>query len=88
MAPLHTHMAAYRAIELGAGMVRHTNDGLSLAVDHLGNTRSLLEHTAASGPVKVMNAYLPCRGVATVYGRIGDLFAWGALVGAAILTII
>lgn len=88
MAPIHTHMAAYRGIELGTAMVRHTNDGLSLAVDHLGNTRSLLEHTAVNGPVKVMTSYLPCRGVSTVYGRVGDWLAWVAVIGTTALTII
>lgn len=83
MAPLHTRMATFRAIENGASMVRPTNDGLSLAVDYQGNVLSALDDTTTPGTETRMISFLPKTGVATLYSRFGDLLVW--LCGAGLL---
>ena len=62
---------------------------LSSAVDPLGRTLATMDDSLAIQ--KVMVAQLPTKGVATIYSRIGDLFAWscvalsGLLAGVAMI---
>jgi len=71
---LHHVQAVFRAVENGVSMLRATRWGLSSAVDPLGRTLALMEDSVAAQ--KAMVAQLPTAGVATLYSRIGDLFAW------------
>lgn len=88
MAPLHTRMATFRAIENGASMLRPTNDGLSLAVDYQGSVLSAMDHYTTPGQEKVMISYLPRAGVRTIYSRVGDLFIWLCAAGILLVWII
>ncbi|WP_257311400.1 nitrilase-related carbon-nitrogen hydrolase [Geothrix fuzhouensis] len=81
--PWHTHMATFRAVEQGFNLVRQTRSGLSMAVDYQG--RALAQMDDFGSPDREMTAYVPTRGVRTVYSRIGDAFAWGCLFGLAML---
>jgi len=72
--PLHTHMAVFRAIENGFSLVRHTSNGLSMAVDYQGRILAQMDHFTTDDRVMISQA--PTRGVATIYSRIGDAFAW------------
>jgi len=72
--PLHSRMAVFRAIENGFSMVRHTGNGLSIAVDYQGRTLAAMDHFNTD--VHAMKSQIPIRGVQTVYAVIGDLFAW------------
>lgn len=85
MAPLHTRMATFRAIENGASMVRPTADGLSLTVDYQGNVLSAMDHATMPGTERTMISFVPKSGVATVYGRVGDLLVWLCGVGLMVM---
>jgi apolipoprotein N-acyltransferase len=61
-------------VENGFSLVRHTNDGLSAAVDYQGRVLSRMDHFTAGEPVMVSE--VPIEEVTTVYSRIGDSFAW------------
>lgn len=75
-------MAAFRAVENGAALIRIVNGGVSLAVDRNGRIRSQLDQTHAATPETVMLADLPVRGKPTLYGRFGD---WVGKVSAFLL---
>ena len=81
--PYHTQMAAYRAVEEGFNLVRHTSQGLSLAVDYQGRVLGAMDHYHASD--RVLVAQLPTRGVRTIYSRVGDLFAWLCIAGLVLV---
>jgi apolipoprotein N-acyltransferase len=72
IAPLHTEMAALRAIEGGHSVVRSTRFGLSAGIDPWGKMRGLLSHF--DGEERVLIVDLPTAGVTTIYGRLGDWF--------------
>jgi apolipoprotein N-acyltransferase len=77
--PWHSHMARIRAIEQGFNMVRHVSNGFSLATDYHGRVLASMDHFTTDQ--RIMVAYVPTRGVRTVYSRIGDLFAWVCIAG-------
>lgn len=79
MAPMHSNMAAMRAIENGAALFRMVNDGRSLAVDHQGRVLAAMDDFRSSDPVSVMIAEMPTRGARTLYARCGDWLPWAAL---------
>jgi apolipoprotein N-acyltransferase len=87
--PLHSRMAAMRAVENGFSLVRATNRGLSLAVDGLGRTYATKDYFSSTD--ELMLAELPAGPLPTLYAWIGDAFAWvcaAALIlflGAAVL---
>jgi apolipoprotein N-acyltransferase len=76
---LHHVQAVFRAVENGVSMLRATRWGISSAVDPLGRTLAMMEDSVADQ--KAMVAQLPTAGVATIYSRIGDLFAWLCVIG-------
>ncbi|MBK9752708.1 MAG: hypothetical protein IPO88_04230 [Nannocystis sp.] len=73
--PIHTEMAAVRAIEGGQSIVRSTRFGLSAGIDPYGRLRGSLSHFDGVQRVLVMD--LPHHGICTVYGAIGDVFGPG-----------
>jgi apolipoprotein N-acyltransferase len=83
--PWHTQMASFRAIEHGVNLDRQTSHGLSAAFDYQGRTLAAMDHFHSSDYAMV--AYLPTRGVWTVYSRLGDWFAWLNIALALVLTI-
>lgn len=85
--PMHTQMAAFRAIENGAALFRQVNDGLSLAVDAQGRTLGQMDHGATTGPVKTLVADLPTRGTRTLYGLVGDVLPALCGLGLLVLTV-
>jgi apolipoprotein N-acyltransferase len=83
---LHHVQAVFRAVENGVSMLRAARWGLSSGVDPLGRTLAIMDDALAVH--KVMVAQIPTSGVATIYARIGDLFAWlcvAGLLGAIVL---
>lgn len=78
VAEMHSRMATFRAIENGMALVRPTRQGTSLAVDHQGR---LLGYKADYfvGDDQTMVVNLPIRGASTLYGAIGDSFAYLAV---------
>lgn len=83
--PWHTQMAVFRAVENGFNLVRDVGHGRSIATDYMG--RSLAETDNVIKANQTIVAYVPTHGVRTIYGAIGDLFAWiciGAIVPLAL----
>jgi apolipoprotein N-acyltransferase len=83
IAPMHTYMATFGAIENGFSMVRQAPNGLSIAVDHEGNVLAASDYFATDQQVIV--AYVPTQGVRTIYATVGDLFAWLSIAGLVVL---
>jgi len=71
--------ARYRAIENGFVLVRATGNGPSLMVDPQG--RIVAEQDYFTSQTGIMLASVPTHGVTTVYGRIGDVFAYMGVLG-------
>jgi apolipoprotein N-acyltransferase len=84
--PWHTQMAVFRAVEQGVNLVRHTSNGLSVAVDYQGRVRGAMDHYEVSRD-RVLVAELPVHGVRTIYSRAGDMFSWLALAGLVALAV-
>lgn len=76
---LHPQMAAFRAVENGAALVRPARWGTSLAVDAYGRTLASMDHFAAQD--RVMVAQVPIQGVPTLYAALGDAFGWLCVAG-------
>jgi apolipoprotein N-acyltransferase len=72
-------MATFRAIENGFSLVRPTSHGFSAAADYQGRVLGLTDYFTSEDPVMI--AYVPIKGVTTIYSRIGDLFAWLCMAG-------
>ena len=74
---IHARAATFRAIENGVALVRPTGNGISVAVDHLGQLLATADYFAT--PALTLVADVPTRGVATIYPRIGDAVAYACL---------
>ncbi len=72
--PIHTQMAAVRAIEGGFSIVRSTRMGLSAGIDPHGRLRGWLSSNESSDRLLIVT--LPASGVVTVYSRIGDALVY------------
>ena len=82
----HTQMATFRAVENGLSLVRPTRQGISLAVDPQGRVLAAADYYAADRTAIV--AAVPTRGVATLYARVGDSFAYLGIAGLGILGVL
>ncbi len=82
--PLHTQNAAFRAIENGFTLVRQTSNGLAMTVDYQGRVLAASDYFTTGQ--QVMVAYVPVRGVRTLYAAVGDVFAWLCVLGLVALT--
>jgi len=82
--PLHADMAMVRAIENGVALFRPTSNGRSLAVDARGRTLMRVDY-ADDAVVAFVSATPATR---TVYGAVGDVFAWLTLLGLGVLLIV
>ena len=72
--PFHTQMAAFRGIENGTTVFRQTNGGLSAAFDQQGKMLSSFDFFQPGK--KWWTANLPLGNQPTIYGRLGDGFAY------------
>jgi apolipoprotein N-acyltransferase len=72
--PLHTRMAAYRAIEQGHSVLRSTRFGLSAAINPYGEMLSQM--SSYDNNNKIMISQLPVKGVRTIYSIIGDVLVY------------
>ena len=77
----HFEMAAFRAIENGAPLLRPASFGVSGAFDAFGRAVGETDHVSG-GPVLVVD--MPLGGVPTAYARLGDFFAWACVAGTAV----
>ena len=74
----HTEVGLLRGVEDGFSVMRMVNEGTSMAVDYRGQL--LASQDFFTTPSRILIADLPTRGVATLYGRLGDWFAWLSIV--------
>ena len=80
--PLHSQIAVFRGLENGFSIVRQAREGLSLATDPYGRVLAAMDHFTTKD--RALVAYVPTRGVRTVYARISP-GAWPWLTAAAFL---
>ncbi len=80
ISPSNTYNQMLRSVEYGFSVIRPTHNGLSVAVDYHGRILSSMDYFTTSDGI--MLADVPTRGIRTVYGLIGDLFAWVCIIGA------
>ena len=76
-------MATFRAIENSFSLVCQTTNRLAMAVDYEGQVRASSDYFTTDP--QVMVAYVPMKGVHTIYAMIGDLFAWLSVAGLVVL---
>lgn len=79
----HTEKIAVRGVENGFSIMRQDSNGLSRAYDPYGRVLASVDYFGADQASTV--AYLPTRGTPTVYGQVGDVFAWACLAGLVVL---
>ncbi|MFF0270330.1 nitrilase-related carbon-nitrogen hydrolase [Kribbella sp. NPDC004536] len=71
---IHARNAVFRAVENGYALVRQTSGGLAISTDAYGVPLARTDYF--STPQQSMVVYVPTHGTRTVYGVVGDLFAW------------
>jgi apolipoprotein N-acyltransferase len=81
----HTEVGLLRGVENGFSVVRMVNEGTSMAVDYRSSVLAYQDYFATDS--RFMLADVPTRGVSTVYGRLGDWFAWLCLALTAAATL-
>jgi apolipoprotein N-acyltransferase len=72
--PIHTKMAALRAVEQGHSILRSTRLGLSAAINPLGEFEAQMSSFDKND--RIMIAHLPKHKIFTLYGVIGDVFIY------------
>ncbi len=72
--PVHTEMAAFRAVEHGHSVLRSTRFGLSAAITPYGEMVSQM--SSFDNNDKIMYSQLPTKGVTTLYSVIQDSFIY------------
>ena len=71
---IHARAATFRAIENGCSLVRPTGDGLSIAVDQLGQVLAIANGYQTDRLAMV--ADVPTQGRPTIFVHVGDSFAY------------
>jgi apolipoprotein N-acyltransferase len=69
--PLHTRMAAFRAVEQGHSILRSTRFGISAAINPDGDMLSQM--SSFDNNNKIMISQLPAKGITTINSIIGDI---------------
>jgi apolipoprotein N-acyltransferase len=82
--PFHTEPALIRGIEGGYSVVRQVNEGTSMASDARGNVLARQDYFMTGD--RLMFADVPIRGARTLYGYLGDWFAWASVALFVLLT--
>jgi apolipoprotein N-acyltransferase len=70
----HSEIGLLRGVEDGFSVFRMVNEGTSMAVDYRGHL--LASQDFFTTHTRILTADLPTQGVATLYGSLGDWFAW------------
>jgi apolipoprotein N-acyltransferase len=76
--PFHTEPALIRGIEGGYSVIRQVNEGTSMAADCRGIVLARQDYFMTRD--RLMLADVPTRGTRTVYGCIGDWFAYVCII--------
>ena len=83
--PLHSKMAAYRAIEQGHSIIRSTRFGLSAAITPYGKMTSQMSSFDQND--KIMISHLPVRGIKTLYSTTGDITVYLSIAFLTVLLV-
>jgi len=81
--PFHTEPALIRGVEGGYSVVRQVNEGTSMAADSKGTVLARQDYFMSRD--RLMLADVPVRGIRTLYGYLGDWFAWATIILFALL---
>jgi apolipoprotein N-acyltransferase len=81
--PVHSRMAAFRAVENGTSVVRQVDEGLSIVVDPYGRVLAQVDFFGATD--RTMVAQVPTRHVTTLYPVLGPWLEWLAPIGLLVL---
>ena len=81
--PYHTEVGMLRAVENGFAMVRQVSNGESMAVDSVGRVLARQDYFRTAD--RLMLADVPTRRARTLYGLLGDWFAWAGSALALVL---
>lgn len=85
IAPYHTQMASFRAIELGLSLVRIVRHGYSAAYDYQGRLLAGMDYFTTGN--YTLYADVPRKGVNTLFTTLGNIFGWLSCVGLLIFLI-
>src|SRR5579859_6380728 len=83
LSDLDAGIASLRAIETGVTLVRPNGNGPTRIFDSWG--RVLVEQADQPGGSRLLVATVPARHVWTLYGEVGDVFAYACVVGLIVL---
>jgi apolipoprotein N-acyltransferase len=83
--PFHSEPALLRGVEGGYSVVRQANAGTSLASDPWGTVLARQDYFTTED--RLMLADVPTEGARTVYGYLGDWFAWASTAGFTLLLV-
>ncbi len=83
----HAQIARFRCVENRVPMVRAANTGLSVAIDSRGKLIDQIGEGryGAAQTQGTLLAELPLDSRSTLYGRLGDVWAWLCLIGTVVL---
>ncbi len=83
----HVQIARFRCVENRVPMVRAANTGLSVAIDSRGKLIGQIGEGryGAAQTQGTLLAELPLDSRSTLYGRLGDVWAWLCLLGTVVL---
>lgn len=74
IAPYHTYVSSFRAIEQGFNLVRATSKGLSASFNYKGQLLASFNYYKTNELIFYTD--IPVKGQKTVYASFGDYFAW------------
>jgi apolipoprotein N-acyltransferase len=86
IAPYHTYVASFRAIEHGFNMVRSASKGLSAAFNYKGQV--LASQDFFTSDSDILYSDVPVEGHKTVYSIIGDLLAWLCILFFVVISVV
>ncbi|MHB1356681.1 MAG: nitrilase-related carbon-nitrogen hydrolase [Anaerolineae bacterium] len=86
IAPFHTEVGLYRAVENGFAIVRQVNTGSSMASDAFGNVLAYQDYFRT--PDRIMLSDIPIKRVPTLYAILGDWFAWANIALVVVLVLL
>ncbi len=81
--PLHTQMAAFRAIKQGYSIVRSTRFGLSAAINPYG--KMVNQMSSFDNNSKIMISNIQAAHINTIYSKVGDLIVYISILFVGII---
>jgi apolipoprotein N-acyltransferase len=82
---MHARAATFRAVENGVSLVRPTGNGLTVAVDPVGQLLAVGDSFAVERLSVVVD--VPRQGIRTLYSRFGDVIPWLCVSGLTVLAV-